>query len=200
VVNHITHTHGEVLLKPAIFLDRDGTINKELNYLHDPELFELLPGAAETIAEWNKQGWLVVLVTNQAGVGRGYFPISAVQAVHKRMNERLSERGARLDGIYVCPHSPDDGCACRKPKTFLFETAAKEIGIALKRSYIIGDKLTDVLPARDLGARAILVRTGYGAQQLKSIAQYEGFTITVAADLPDAARIIENERLDSLSL
>ncbi len=163
--------------------------------MHDPEQFELIPGAAATIAKWNTQGWLVVLVTNQAGVGRGYFPMSAVQAVHKRMNECLAKESARLDGIYVCPHRPDDGCACRKPKTFLFEASAKDLGIDLKKSYCIGDKLTDVLPARDLGARAILVRTGYGEQQLDSIAQLEDFTVSIAADLADAARIIEDEQI-----
>jgi histidinol-phosphate phosphatase family protein len=181
-------------LRPAIYLDRDGTINKEVNYLHDPGQFELLPGAAETIARWNEQGWLVVLVTNQAGVGRGYFPLTAVDAIHRKMNELLAEKGARLDGIYLCPHHPDEGCACRKPKTFLFETSARELGIDLKKSYIIGDKLTDVLPARDLGARAILVRTGYGEEYLGALGQINGLEVTVAVDLPDAALIIEKQQ------
>ncbi len=185
---------GQVLLRPAIFLDRDGTINKEVNYLRDPGQFELLPGAAETIARWNEQHWLVVLVTNQAGVGRGYFPMTAVDAIHSKMNALLAEKGARLDGIYLCPHHPDEGCACRKPKTFLFETSAKELGIDLKKSYLIGDKLTDLLPARHLGARAILVRTGYGEEQLGAIGQINGLTVSVAFDLPDAARIIEKEQ------
>jgi histidinol phosphatase-like enzyme len=99
-----------------------------------------------------------------------------------------------LDGIYVCPHHPKEGCACRKPKTFLFETAARELGINLSTSYLIGDKITDLLPARTLGARAILVRTGYGEQELDAARHIDGFKISIAFDLPDAARVIDGDQ------
>jgi len=175
----------------AIFLDRDGTINREVNYLSDPSQIELLPGAAETIAYWNSHNWMVVLVTNQAGVGRGYFPTSAVEAVHQKLQAVLAERGARLDGIYFCPHSTDDACSCRKPNSRLFVTASRELGIDLKRSFLIGDKLTDVMPARELGAKAILVRTGYGEEQSRHLGEIRGIVVKTAIDLREAKRIVE---------
>ena len=177
-------------LRHAIFLDRDGTINKEVNYLCTPDQFELLAGAAETIAWWNTHNWIVVLVTNQAGIGRGLFSRQDLEAVHKRMTVELSRRGAHLDAIYYCPHHPDEGCKCRKPGTLLFEQAAEELGIDLKKSFLIGDKLTDVLPARQLGANAILVKTGYGEEESRHLPLVRDFKVEVVADLSAAKDLI----------
>ncbi len=175
----------------AIFLDRDGTINREVDHLKSPEEFELLPGAGEAIARWNRHDWMVILVTNQAGVGRGLFPASAITAVHAKMTADLALFGARIDAIFVCPHHPDDGCSCRKPGTLLFERAAKEFHIDLSSSYLVGDKLSDVLPARELGAKAILVRTGYGRQQEAEALKLNNFDLTVVSDLIDASLYTE---------
>ena len=185
---------GQIALRPAIFLDRDGTINQEVNYLDDPGRLELLPGAAETIARWNTEGWAVVLITNQAGIGRGYFTRETVEAIHVRMRTLLAEKGARLDAIYVCPHHPDEKCVCRKPQIYLFEQAASDLNLDLGRSYLIGDKLSDLLPARQLGSRAILVRTGHGMEHVADAAQVVELHIAVVADLPAAALYIDRDR------
>lgn len=179
-------------MRPAIFLDRDGTVNREVNYLSDPADFELLPGAADTIAQWNGQGWAVVLVTNQSGVGRGYFTLDAVNVIHDLMRKELEQAGARLDGIYLCPHHPDFGCSCRKPGTALFEKAASDLGLDLARSYFIGDKLSDLLPAREFEARAVLVRTGHGPEHVHAVSESLLSCAWIVDDLPAAAR-----RMDS---
>ncbi len=178
-------------LKRAIFLDRDGTINKEVDHLSNPEEFELLAGAAETIAYWNSHGWVVVLVTNQAGIGRGMYTARELDAIHAKMNACLAERGARLDAIYFCPHHPDDQCECRKPKTLLFERAAKDLGIDLRRSYLIGDKRSDIIPAFQLGAKAILVKTGYGEKESHQLGDPEAQSIQVVSDLSAARAIVD---------
>jgi len=103
-------------VRPAVFLDRDGTINEEVGYLDDPDRLRLILGAAEAIRLLNEAGILAIVVSNQAGVGRGYFSAATVEAIHVRLAEQLAKRGARLDGIYYCPHHPSEGCGCRKPK------------------------------------------------------------------------------------
>jgi histidinol-phosphate phosphatase family protein len=156
-------------LRPGIFLDRDGTINREVNYLSDPDAFELLPGAAETIAQWNAAGWAVVVVTNQSGVARGYLTPETLDAIHSRMREALAARNAHVDAIYVCAHLPEDECPCRKPRVELFRRAAADLGIDISESYFVGDKWTDVMPVSELGGRAILLRTGHGETQMREI-------------------------------
>lgn len=175
-------------MRAAIFLDRDGTINREVNYLSDPDQFELLPGAAETIAGWNTGGWMVVVVTNQSGVGRGYFSAETVQAIHERMQSELAERNARIDAIYCCMHRPDEACACRKPKVELFRRAADDLGIDVQKSYFVGDKWSDVLPAAQLGGRGILLLTGHGETEAAN-APADAPPVATAADLRDAFRM-----------
>lgn len=175
-------------MRRAIFLDRDGTVNKEVNYLSDPADFELLPGAADTIAQWNAQGWVVVLVTNQSGVGRGYFTLDAVHAIHDLMINQLNQAGARVDGIYLCPHHPEAGCLCRKPGTALFEKAASDLSLDLASSYFIGDKLSDLLPARKFEARPVLVRTGHGREHVDAVSESLLSGVWIVDDLPAAAR------------
>jgi D-glycero-D-manno-heptose 1,7-bisphosphate phosphatase len=189
--------------KPAVFLDRDGTINREVGYLARPEQLELLPGAAEAMRRLQQAGnqarasYSLVIVTNQAGVARGYYGEEEVHAVHERLREMLREQGVAVDGIYYCPHHPEAGkgsyrvaCACRKPGTGLFERAARELNLDLTHSAVVGDKVTDVLPGIALGCRTVFLRTGHGQSQIDA-GMLEGVPVDhVADDLLEAARWI----------
>ncbi|HEX9939528.1 MAG TPA: HAD family hydrolase [Longimicrobium sp.] len=148
-------------VRPAVFLDRDGTLIHDRHYLADPAGVELLPGAAAAVARLNAAGYFVVLVTNQSGIGRGYFGEAEYQAVHRRLVDLLAAEGARLDADYHCSLAPDDADPeqMRKPGAGMFLRAAREHGLDLARSWLIGDRLRDVAPAARLGARAILVRS-----------------------------------------
>ena len=152
----------------AVFLDRDGTVNEEVGYLSDLRQLKLLPGAATAIKRLNDAGFKVVLVTNQSGVARGFFPESFVQETHALLIRMLSADGARLDGIYYCPHHPRSGsshytreCDCRKPATGLLIRAAGELGIELGKSFMVGDKWSDVELGQRAGCRSILVTSGF---------------------------------------
>jgi len=153
----------------TVFLDRDGTINEEVGYVNHIDRFVLLPRAGEAIRLLNDHGLKTVVVTNQAGVARGYFPESLIHLVHKRMQAILSAEGAHLDGIYYCPHHPDSEnpayrrrCRCRKPEPGLVEEASKALDLDCSRSYMVGDRGKDIEFARRIGAKGILVLTGYG--------------------------------------
>ncbi len=147
--------------RPAVFLDRDGTINVDTHYLRRTEDVELIPGAAEAIARLNAAGIPVIVVSNQSGIGRGLLTQAEYDSVRARIEELLARAGARVDATYICPHAPSpDGatrCECRKPGTLLFRTAAAEHSIDLSRSTFIGDRWRDVSPASELGGNAILV-------------------------------------------
>lgn len=151
--------------RPAVFVDRDGTINVEVNYLHRPADFEFIPGAPEAIGHLNRAGWLVIVVTNQAGIARGYYDVAALRRLHAHLQTLLGEHGAHVDAFYWCPHHPEftGTCDCRKPAPGMLYTAAADLGIDLQRSWLIGDSAGDLGAARAAGCRAILVRTGYGA-------------------------------------
>ncbi len=152
----------------AVFLDRDGTVTEEVGYLTDLNKLRLLPGAGAAIKKLNEAGIKVVLVTNQSGVARGHFPESQVHEAHERLGRMLREDGAKLDGVYYCPHHPTAGgskytmvCDCRKPETGLLDRASKDLDIELGRSYMVGDKWSDVEVAHRAGAKAVLVRSGF---------------------------------------
>lgn len=148
------------MTRTVFWLDRDGTIVDDPGYLSDPRELVLLPGAAEAVAELNRIG-TVVLVTNQSGIGRGYMSAEDVDAVHAALGAQLARAGARLDGIEVCPHSPDQGCDCRKPRPQLVVRAREALG-PFDREILIGDKRADLELARATGSTAVLVRTGEG--------------------------------------
>ena len=152
--------------RPAVFLDRDGTIVEEVGYLNHPSRFRLFPFAALAIRRLNEAGLPVVVVTNQSGVGRGYFPESVVSTVHEIMSRELTRQGASLDAIYYCPHITSDACDCRKPKPGMLERAAREHSLDLRRSFVVGDRHGDIVLAENAGARSILVRSGYGEGEL----------------------------------
>lgn len=185
-----------VPMKPAVFLDRDGTINEEVGYIRDLADFRLIPGAAEAIARLNKLGIPVVLVTNQSGPARGYYDEAWVRTLHGRLEELLAEHGAGLDALYYCPHlPPDEGgvvpgyarrCDCRKPGTAMVEQAAADLGLDLARSVVVGDKATDVQLGINSGTKTVLLETGYGQEVLAGRYQYPVQADHVAPDLAGA--------------
>ena len=167
--------------RKAVFLDRDGTLIQDKDYLKDPDQVALESGAAEAVARLNRSGFAVVLVTNQSGVARGYYTEEDVSAVHQRLESLLEAEDARLDGVYYCPHYPEgaveeyrQSCSCRKPASGMLLRAAKDLDIRLEASYMIGDKLTDTEAARREGLTGILVRTGYGEGEWKASLQKPG--------------------------
>lgn len=170
--------------RPAIFLDRDGTVIREKEYLADPEDVSLVPGVTGAIRDARNAGLAVVITTNQSGIARGLYDEDDYRAVARRLDELLEAEDAGVDGTYHCPHHPDftGPCACRKPATGMFREAAGEHGIDLPASYWIGDRVKDVLPALILGGEGYLVRTGYGAEE----EDYVPGKITVVDDAPEA--------------
>ncbi len=174
----------------AVFLDRDGTVNEEVEYLGEPERLALIPGAAEGIRLLNKARIPVILVTNQSAIGRGFFPESRLASIHRELSRQLDEQGAFLDAIHYCPHHPDDGCACRKPNPGMLEQAARELGKNLAASFIVGDTLTDLEAGRRVGCRAVLVLTGHGARERESLKDAGFEPDRISADLLDAVQWI----------
>jgi D-glycero-D-manno-heptose 1,7-bisphosphate phosphatase len=160
--------------RPAIFLDRDGTLSHEVGYVNHPSRFRLYPWSVDAVRAINSAGWLAVLVTNQAGVARGYFPEVVVREVIRRLEGAMSAGGARLDGVYVCLHHPTLGeppfrndCDCRKPRPGMLRRAEAELGADLSRSWVVGDRRSDLQLAWSVGARGALVQTGYGRGELE---------------------------------
>ncbi|MCS6802618.1 MAG: D-glycero-beta-D-manno-heptose 1,7-bisphosphate 7-phosphatase [Chloroflexota bacterium] len=177
-------------MRRALFLDRDGTLNVEVNYLSRPEDLVLIDGAAEALAEARRQGWAMVVITNQAGVGRGYFTLETLERIHAKLTDELARYEVALDGIYACIHHPDDGCRCRKPEPGMILTAAADLNIDPTQSWMIGDRASDLEAGRRAGCRTALVLTGYGA-----VTAAEGYYADlVAPDLPAVVRcILERE-------
>jgi D-glycero-D-manno-heptose 1,7-bisphosphate phosphatase len=181
--------------RPALFIDRDGTLTEEVGYVNHPGRLRLLPRSAAAVRRLNEAGIAAVLVTNQAGVARGYFGPEVLEAVNAALLDLLKREGAHLDGLYVCPHHPSEGeppwradCDCRKPRPGLLHRAAAELGLDLAASAVVGDKGSDLATARAVGARAILVLTGYGLGEW----EYRRAALPtqpdyVAGDLLDAA-------------
>jgi D-glycero-D-manno-heptose 1,7-bisphosphate phosphatase len=174
--------------RPAVFLDRDGTLIRDRDYLADPSGVELLPGAVEALTLLRAGEFALVVVTNQSGIARGHFGELDYQRVAERLDTLLAEAGLALDGSYHCPHHPEVGgpCPCRKPATGLHRRAARELGLSLRDSWFVGDRVSDVLPARELGGRGILVRTGYGEDEMSRIPA----RVPAETDLLAAARRI----------
>jgi histidinol-phosphate phosphatase family protein len=145
-----------------VFLDRDGTINRDVHHLSDPAQLELLPGAAEGLRRLCAAGCQLVVVSNQSPIGRGWFDEARLHQINGRLAEMLAAEGVSIAGWYWCPHTPEAGCTCRKPAPGLFFRARDELGVILEGSWIVGDRLSDMQAGRQAGARSILVATGYG--------------------------------------
>ena len=162
----------------AVFLDRDGTIIEEVNYLSRLDQLRLLDGAGPAIARLNRLKLPVIVVSNQSGIARGYFDEEFVRRSHRRLQELLRPYGARIDDFFFCPHHPDHGqppyrrvCDCRKPAPGLLQAAAARHGLDLEKSFVVGDKACDLELAARVGARGILVLTGYGAETAAAAAK-----------------------------
>jgi len=173
---------AERVLRPAVFLDRDGTINVEKEYLYRIEDFEFIPGVPEAIKRLKDAGFLVVVVTNQSGVARGYYGLNDVHRLHDHIQQALVAYGTEIDAFYVCPHHPTVGggelrvdCECRKPSAGMLLQAATDFGLDLPSSWIIGDKVTDIEAGQAAGCGLILVETGYGKASKNRISSSKVF-------------------------
>jgi D-glycero-D-manno-heptose 1,7-bisphosphate phosphatase len=180
--------------RPAVFLDRDGTLNKEVNYLHQIENFEWVPGAPEAIRRVNELGVPALVVTNQSGVARGYFGEEEVEQLHAFMEEELAKIGATVDAFYYCPYHPEGTVEeyrslshCRKPNPGMFEDAIEEWAVDPARSFVVGDKNTDLIPGTELGMTTILVRTGHGDEEDEGVPDHVVDDVSAAVSLIERA-------------
>lgn len=194
-------TDNTLTKKPAVFIDRDGTMTVEGGYINHPSRLELIPTTAAGIRLCNENGILAVVATNQAGVARGYFTEDLIHVVHNRMKDLLKEQSAYLDGVYYCPHHPHEGkppyraeCNCRKPLPGMIEQAAKELPVDLSRSYMVGDKISDSEFGHRLGLRTVMVMTGYGRGEYEYQRQdWKDTPDFIAENLEEAVQWIIND-------
>lgn len=187
--------------RPAVFLDRDGTLNEESGYINHPSRLKLVRGSAEAVRLLNENGLYAIVVTNQAGVARGYFKEDLIKLVHKRLEKLLARKGAHLDGIYYCPHHPTVGppeyrveCNCRKPATGMIDAACRDLPIDLTRSYMVGDRISDTRFGQKLGLKTVMVLTGYGRGEYEFQRQdWKENPDHIAPDLHEAVQWIIND-------
>lgn len=177
---------------PALFLDRDGVLIADENYLADPQLVRLLPGVPAALLRARQAGYRLICVSNQSGIGRGYFGQDDFHRVMLRLEEQLASHGVQLDSYHFCPHSPDDDCPCRKPRPGMLVEARRLFQLDLKSSWMIGDKGSDVAFGRQEGMGSVLVRTGYGQSEEEAVRSRweEDSRVLIAEDLPEAIDLI----------
>ncbi|MGA2193173.1 MAG: HAD-IIIA family hydrolase [Nitrospirota bacterium] len=190
------------MTRPAVFLDRDGTINEEIGFLFDPDAVSLIPGAAEALIRLREAGFALVVVTNQSGIARGLFTEAELMKVNSTLERLLAEKGAGIDRFYHCPHHPKYGemidCGCRKPKPGMALAAAAELGLDIGKSYFVGDKLSDIELGKNAGGKTVLVLTGFGIEE-KRLLEARGLEPDMVKDaLPEAADWIIKDRESSL--
>jgi len=184
----------ETMKNKAIFIDRDGTINKDVHYLDDPEKFEFYPGIQVGVKRLQENGFKLIVITNQSGIARGYFTEKQLSDIHKRMKQEFQKYDVTLDGIYYCPHHPDEKCNCRKPNTGLFEKAIHEHNIDVKKSYMLGDKILDVGAGKKAGVKTILIPEPHVKNELLSKKnEWEYNPDYIAHDFLDAVKWILHE-------
>ncbi len=185
-------------LKPVVFLDRDGTINYDAGYVNDVDNFIIYPYTPQAVRMLNEAGYLVIVITNQSGLGRGFFNEDTLDEIHTYMVRALKQQGALIDGIYFCPHDPNAKiekykavCTCRKPETGLIEMALKDFNIDKNRMYFVGDKHSDIMAGYKSGCKTIMVKTGYGKGDLiHKSSKWEVKPDMIADTLLDAVRFI----------
>jgi D-glycero-D-manno-heptose 1,7-bisphosphate phosphatase len=193
-------------LKRAIFFDRDGTLLVETGYLLHPSMVKPYHFAAEALRLVKEAGFLLVVVTNQSGIARGYLKEADLEAIHARMAALLAEEGVGVDAVYYCPHHIEGSvpgystrCDCRKPGSAMGQRAAAQHGIDLRRSYVVGDKVSDFLFGRNLGAGSCLVRTGYGDTESRRLVQLGLEDAHIFDNVLEAAKYIVNKEREELS-
>ncbi len=184
--------------KPAVFIDRDGTINEQMGYINHLSRFRILPGVPEAIKLLNENNYLVIVVTNQSGIARGYFSLELLEEIHTHMKDYLKKQGAKIDAVFFCPHYPGSGnneyaieCDCRKPHTGMLREALDKFDIDVMQSYMIGDHYTDLEFANNGNIKSIMVKTGYGLGEVEYV--LPGLAckpVYVADDLLDAVKWI----------
>jgi D-glycero-D-manno-heptose 1,7-bisphosphate phosphatase len=188
--------------KPALFMDRDGTINEQMGYINHMSRFLILPRVAEAVRLLNENHILAIVVSNQSGVAKGYHPIDLVHQLHTHLQTTLKKEGALIDGIYFCPHHPRgtipeyaNACHCRKPETGLIEQARESFDIDLTNSYVVGDRHTDMEMAHRAGMRGILVKTGYGLGEIDYVLPHQSTQpVHIAEDLLEAVQWVLGNR------
>lgn len=189
--------------RPAIFLDRDGVVIEDGHHVGSIDRVRMVPGSAAAVAALNRAGWVVVVVTNQGGVARGYFTFDSVPVVHAHIGGLLAGHGGRVDAFYYCPHHPDGevaeygiACDCRKPKPGMLRQAARDLNLDLGRSWMVGDRVSDLEAGAAVGARTVLVRTGYGSEIDADTLDRAALNLAGVADnLADAVRRFELGRM-----
>ena len=174
----------------AVFLDRDGTISEEVGYIYHAGLYKVFSWSGPAIRKINEHGMKAIVITNQSGVGRGYFDEGSVEEVHDILRGELAVHNAKLDAIYTCTHHPEAGCDCRKPNSGMLLKARDEMNIDLTQSFVIGDKYLDVETAHNVGAKGILVLTGYGREEREKHKSSRRQPDLIADNLMDAVDAI----------
>ena len=177
-----------VARRPFVVLDRDGTVITWRNYLSDPDQVELIPGAAAGLHTLSRLGLGLIIASNQSGIGRGYFDQPTLALVHERLCSLLETEGVRLDGIYFCPHRPEEVCHCRKPEVGMLEEASSQVGLDPAASFVVGDDWSDIELGSRVGATTLLVRTGYGRQVETDASVKPDYVVD---DISQAALVIE---------
>ncbi len=183
--------------RPAVFLDRDGTLNEEVEFLRTPGELVLIPGAAAAVRALNDLGIATCVISNQSGVARGFLSEADLVPIHNELQRRLGLEGARLDRIYYCPHHPEAGlppynivCDCRKPATGMLTRGERELGLDLSRSFVVGDRLVDIRAGKAVGAGTVLVLTGYGKTAVEECERENVHPDHIAPSLPGAVDFI----------
>ncbi len=186
-------------MNKAVFIDRDGTLNREVDFLSEPEQLQLIEGTVEALKLLKNLGYKLVVITNQSGIARGYFTEADLHKIHSTLQEMLKANGVELDAIYYCPHHPSEGsapyvqkCDCRKPLPGMILAAAELLQIDLSKSYMIGDKLSDIETGKNAGCRTILVQTGYGLKSVQQLGDTDIQPDWICANLLAAAQCIAN--------
>jgi D,D-heptose 1,7-bisphosphate phosphatase len=189
-------------MNKAVFLDRDGVITKEPpHYAHRIDQLELVPKSAEAIKGLNESGFKVIVISNQSGVARGYYQEKDIEIYNREMEKKLEEKNAHIDAIYYCPHHPEAtikeyriDCDCRKPKPGMLKRAEKDLNLDLKRSFLIGDKVSDIEAGYRAGCKTILVLTGHGTDELKKFSKMNIKPNYISKDLFAAIQIIKRNK------
>jgi len=174
-------------MNKAVFLDRDGTMTKDAHYCRRPEDLRLLPNAGEGVRLLNENGFKIVVITNQSGIARGYFNDQIMDEIHNKMRRDLAQYNASVNAIYYCPHHPDEGCECRKPKPKLAYRAISDLCIDVMQSYFVGDRMMDMQVAENIGCKSVIIANDLGMAELE---KSDILLDYIAKDLKSAAKWI----------